>query len=129
MFRLEQNWGMFSPYILKDDGYFVYSGYDPNKHRYIDIKHNTDSVSFKKPDIVVNEYESDRWRKYAENYVFNNNNYMRPYFCKYLIKKWNKEHPKNYINDLTIFFMKEVSLPNYQTKPIEKLAVCNCQDN
>lgn len=125
--RLEQNWGMFSPYILKDDGWFVYSGFN-QKHQYIDIKHNKDSVSFDKPMPVVCEFESDRWRKFQENYTFNNNNYMRPYYCKYLINKWNKEHPDNRISDLTIFFMKETSLPDYETKPTEKIAVCNCQD-
>ena len=125
--RLEQNWGMFSPYILKDDGWFVYSGLNAQL-KYIDIKHHIDSVSFKKPDIGVTEFESDRWRKFQENYTFNNNNYMRPFYCKYLINKWNKEHPDNHISDLTIFFMKETSLPNYQTMPITKTAVCNCLD-
>lgn len=125
--RLEQNWGMFSPSILKDDGWFVYSGFN-EKNKYIDIKNNIDSVAFKKPENGVSEFESDRWRKFQENYTFNNNNYMRPFYCKYLINKWNKEHPDNYITDLTIFFMKESSLPHYKTKPIEKTAVCNCQD-
>jgi hypothetical protein len=125
--RLEQNWGMFSPFILKDDGWFVYSGFDQN-HHYIDIKHNTSSVSFKKPNPVVCEFESDRWRKFQENYTFNNNNYMRPFYCKYLINKWNQDHSDNKISDLTIFFIKETSLPNYQTKALEKIAVCNCQD-
>lgn len=125
--RLEQNWGMFSPSILKDDGWFVYSGFN-NKEKYIDIKNKVDSVSFKKPKYGVNEFESDRWRKFQENYTFNNNNYMRPFYCKYLLNKWNKEHPDNYISDLTIFFMKETTLPDYQTKPIERIAVCNCQD-
>jgi hypothetical protein len=118
---------MFSPYILKDDGWFVYSGLNAQL-KYIDIKHHIDSVSFKKPDIGVTEFESDRWRKFQENYTFNNNNYMRPFYCKYLINKWNKEHPDNHISDLTIFFMKETSLPNYQTMPITKTAVCNCLD-
>lgn len=125
--RLEQNWGMFSPYILKDDGWFVYSGFNKS-NKYIDIKNDINYVSFKKPNPVVNEFESDRWRKFQENYTFKNNNYMRPFYCKYLINKWNREHPDKYITDLTIFFMKETSLPNYQTKPIQKNAVCNCQD-
>ena len=127
-FRLEQNWGMFSPSILKDDGWFVYSGYAKSKGKYIDIKNMIDSVSFAKPIPVVNEFESDRWRKFQENYTFNNNNYMRPFYCKYLISKWNKKHPNDYISDLTIFFMKETSLPDYKTKPLVKIAVCNCQD-
>ena len=127
LLRLEQNWGMFSPYILKDDGWFVYSGFSI-KHEFIDIKHSSKPVSYSKPTPVVTEFESDRWRKFQENYTFNNNNYMRPYYCKYLINKWNKEHPKDHVIDLSIFFMKETSLPNYQTKPIAKLALCNCQD-
>jgi uncharacterized membrane protein YphA (DoxX/SURF4 family) len=127
MLRLEQNWGMFAPTILKDDGWFVYSGYTTNG-KFIDIKHNIDSVSYHKPKHIVTEYESDRWRKYGENYVFNNNNHIRPFYCKYLINKWNKEHPDKHIIDLSIFYMKEYSLPNYGTKPIEKLALCNCQD-
>jgi hypothetical protein len=75
---------------------------------------------------MIKEFESDRWRKYTENYAFNNNNYMRPYYCKYLLKKWNAENPNNKISELTIFFMKEVSLPDYKTKPLEKNVVCNC---
>lgn len=126
--RLEQNWGMFSPFILKDDGWFVYSALSEN-HTYIDIKHQTDSVSFKKPTPMVCEFESDRWRKFQENYTFNNNNYMRPFYCKYLLNKWNNEHPDKRIYDLTIFFMKETSLPDYKTLPITKTAVCNCTEN
>ncbi len=127
MLRLEQSWGMFSPSVLKDDGFFVYGGY-ASSGKYIDIKHNGILLNFAKPGNVVSEYESDRWRKFSENYIFNNNNYMRPYYCKYLIRKWNKEHPEEHIIDLTIFFMKEVSLPDYKTKPLEKAALCNCQD-
>jgi len=126
-FRLEQNWGMFSPTILKDDGWYVYSGL--SKGHYIDIKHERDPVSFEKPKYGVTEFESDRWRKFQENYTFHNNNYMRPFFCQYLLKKWNKEHPDKHIDDLTIFFMKETTLPNYKVKPIEKTAVCNCIAN
>ena len=37
--RLEQNWGMFAPYILKDDGWFVYSALR-NDRKYIDKKKN-----------------------------------------------------------------------------------------
>ena len=127
MLRLEQSWAMFAPYILKDDGWYVYSGLTTSGN-YIDIKHEADSVSFKKPKYIVTEYESDRWRKFGENYVFDKYSYIRPYLCKYLIKKWNMEHSDKHIVDLNIFFMKEVSLSNYGVKPIEKLIICNCQD-
>ncbi|MES2133622.1 MAG: hypothetical protein V4506_14835 [Bacteroidota bacterium] len=125
--RLEQSWGMFSPSVYKDDGFYVYSGYT-STGKYIDIKRHGQPISFNKPANIVSEFESDRWRKFGENYLFNNNNYMRPYFCKYLLRNWNNKHPENHISDLTIFFMKEESLPDYKTKPLEKTALCNCQD-
>lgn len=126
--RLEQNWGMFSPSILKDDGWFVYSAFN-QQHQYIDIKHNTNPVSFQKPETGITEFESDRWRKFHENYTFNNNNYMRPFYCKYLLKKWNKENPDNQISDLAIFFMKETTLPDYKVKPTVKTTLCYCEEN
>ncbi len=126
--RLEQNWGMFSPSVFKDDGYYVFSGYSVSQKKFIDVKHDIDSVSFEKPKYVVCEYESDRWRKYFENYIFTGNNYIRPYFCSYYIKKWNREHPENQLSELIIYYMKEVSLPNYQTEPIKREVLCNCQN-
>lgn len=125
IFRLEQSWGMFAPGILKDDGYYVYAGKTNNEH-WIDIKHNQDSVSYLKPKSVIDDYENDRWRKLAENVASKNLNYMRPYLCSYLLKKWNKKHSEKKVTEVIIYYMKETSLPNYQTKPIEKLALCNC---
>lgn len=125
--RLEQSWGMFSPSVYKDDGFYIYSGYTKTGH-YIDLKRDGQPLSYSKPNSIVSEFESDRWRKFGENYLFNNNNYMRPYFCKYLIRSWNRQHPEDPVTDLSILFMKEESLPNYQTKPLEKNALCNCQD-
>lgn len=126
LLRLEQNWGMFSPAVLKDDGWFVYEGFT-EQHRYINLQ-NGDSVDFRKPAHVVETYESDRWRKFGENYTFNNNNHMRPYFCRYLIREWNRKHPDNQVTEATIFYMQETSLPAYQVKPVQKIAVCNCQN-
>jgi hypothetical protein len=123
--RLEQSWGMFAPGILKEDGYYVYSG-KTMQEEWIDIKHDGEAVSYLKPKSVIAEYENDRWRKLAENVASKNLNYMRPHLCSYLLRKWNKENPAKPIKELIIFYMKETSLPNYQTKPIEKLALCNC---
>lgn len=125
IFRLEQSWGMFAPGILKADGYYVYAG-KTDQEKWIDIKHEGIALSYLKPKSVIAEYENDRWRKLAENVASKNLNYMRPYLCTYLLKKWNKENSDKPVKELIIFYMKESSLPNYQTKPIEKLALCNC---
>lgn len=126
LLRLEQSWGMFSPAVLKDDGWYVYDGYTADG-RHIDLS-NGATVDFSKPANVVTTYESDRWRKFGENYVFNNNNHMRPYFCRYLIRSWNEKHPTERVVEATVFYMQETSLPGYQVKPLTKIAACNCQD-
>lgn len=126
--RLEQNWGMFAPYILKDDGFYIYAGHTVKDYKYIDIARGGKPVSYEKPKSIVSEFESDRWRKLAENYTFNTNNHIRPYLCKYLLRKWNEDHPENKIQDLTIFFMKERTLPNYKTEPLQKNPHCQCYD-
>lgn len=126
LLRLEQSWGMFSPAVLKDDGWYVYDGYTAGG-KHIDLS-SGGAVSFSKPAQVVTTYESDRWRKFGENYVFNNNNHMRPYFCKYLIRTWNEQHPGERVVEATVFYMQETSLPGYQVKPLMKIAACNCQD-
>jgi len=123
--RLEQSWGMFSPSVLKDDGWFVYQGICSNGQQY-ELLTEQEDVSFDKPEHPLRAYESDRWRKFGENYVFNNNNHMRPYFCRYLLREWNPRHPDKALEMLNIVFMKEVSLPGYRISPPEKIITCSC---
>jgi len=94
-----------------------------------DIYNNKPQIVKQKPEAIVDMYKSDRWRKFAENYQRNEYNFMRPYYCRYLIRKWNKEHPDNRIDGLNILFLKEVSLPAYQTKDIVEENVCLCYEN
>jgi hypothetical protein len=123
--KLEQFWGMFSPYIYKDDGWFIYKGYTESGGIW-DIYNDKPELDETKPKDIDKMYPTDRWRKFAENYQRNNYNFMRPYYCRYLIRKWNEQHPANRIKELTIFFLKEESLPNYETKAIERQNVCMC---
>ncbi|MBS1637237.1 MAG: hypothetical protein JST26_15060 [Bacteroidetes bacterium] len=126
--RLEQSWGMFAPAVLKDDGWYIYAGFTDDR-KLIDIGNDKDSIDYTKPERVVAAYESDRWRKFGENYTFNNNNHMRPYFCQYLIREWNRKHPAKHITEANVYYMQETTLPDYKTKPIQKITVCNCREN
>ncbi len=125
--KLEQFWGMFSPNIYKDDGWYVYRGLQPKGDW--DIYNNKAGIDTIKPAKIVKMYESDRWRKFAENYQKRNYNFIKPYYCRYLIRKWNKEHPDNKIDGLYIYFMKEESLPDYRTKPLKQENSCLCYEN
>jgi hypothetical protein len=123
--RLNQYWGMFSPSVLKRDGWFVYHGAD-SLGRQWDLRLNQDYVDYKKPEHVVSLYKSDRWRKLSENMQSDNYTFLRPLYCKYLLYAWNKNHPEKQLATLNLYYMQKESLPNYKTTPVEKKIFCVC---
>lgn len=125
--RLDQYWGMFSPSVLKKDGWFVYYGMD-SLGRQWDVRLNQDYVDFSKPKHVVSMYKSDRWRKLAEN-MQGTGTFLRPLYCKHILKQWNKKHPEKKIVTLNLFFMQKENLPNYKTTPVTKNLYCVCIEN
>ena len=50
--RLDQYWGMFSPTVMKKDGWYVYHGMDSIGRQW-DLRLNQDYVDYKKPEHVV----------------------------------------------------------------------------
>lgn len=128
LFKLEQYWGMFSPHIYKNDGWYIYRGIKANDSIW-DIYNNKAGLDRSKPKNIDKMYPTDRWRKLAENYQKNDFNFMRPYYCRYLIRAWNKKHPENKISGLNIIFLMEESLPDYKTKPIKEQNTCLCYEN
>ncbi|MBL7931800.1 MAG: HTTM domain-containing protein [Bacteroidia bacterium] len=126
--RLNQYWGMFSPGVLKEDGWFVYHGMDSIGRQW-DLRRNEDYVDYSKPQHIVSMYKSDRWRKLAENMQSNNYTFLRPLYCKYILRKWNKEHPKKKLFTLNLYFMQKTNLENYKTTVPEKKLHCVCDEH
>ncbi len=112
--RINQNWGMFSPGVFKDDGWYIFEG-QAGKN-IIDLNRFGSTISYEKPDRVVSLFRNDRWRKFSENYLFISNSWLRPYYTRYLLNEWNSTHPKNKISSLKIVYMKEVTGRNYLHK-------------
>jgi hypothetical protein len=128
MFRFDQYWGMFSPSILKKDGWFVYHGMDSIGRQW-DLYRDNEYVDYKKPNHIVKMYKNDRWRKLAENMQNDNYTFLRPLFCRYIIKKWNLEHPGKKMNMLNLYFIEKENLANYKTSEVTKKLFCVCNDN
>ncbi|MCC6371311.1 MAG: HTTM domain-containing protein [Bacteroidia bacterium] len=127
-FRMDQFWGMFSPTVLKEDGWYVYYGID-SLGRQHDLYRNKDYVDFKKPQRIVSMYKTDRWRKLAELMQTPGCTFLRPLYGKYILHKWNLEHPDKKMVTLNLYFMEKENLPNYQTEEINKVLFCVCNDN
>lgn len=126
--RLNQYWGMFSPNIMKEDGWFVYEGYT-KEGKHWDLKLNKPFITIKKPEHVVKDYKSDRWRKLAENMQRDSYTFLRPLYCKYYLKKWNSSHPENQMQSLDLIFFKEINLANYKTSEPERVQFCLCMNS
>jgi hypothetical protein len=126
--RLNQYWGMFSPGVLKKDGWFVLHGADSIGRQW-DLRKNKDFVDYKKPLHIVSMYKNDRWRKLAENLQNDNCTFLRPLFCNYLLQHWNSVHPEKKMAHLNLYFMEKETLPNYKTTAVIKQLYCTCNDN
>lgn len=123
--RLNQNWGMFSPDVLKKDGWLVYYGNDSIGRQW-DLRLNQDYVDFSKPKHIVSMYKNDRWRKLAEYMQNDHYNFLRPAFCRYTIRQWNVRHPEKNISLLYLYFMEKQNLPGYKTSTVKKCLYCVC---
>jgi hypothetical protein len=83
-------------------------------------------VSYQKPSSVVSMFKNDRWRKYSENFIMSYNDYARGYFCNYYKRIWNETHPEQRIKGLRIYYMSELTKPDYHYSKPEKVMLWQC---
>ncbi len=128
--RLNQFWGMFSPHIMKEDGWLLHEGYT-SEGKLWDLYYDLPYIYSEKPEHLVKNFKSDRWRKLVENMQRIEYTFLRPRYCKYWLKKWNKEHPENQMESLDLIFFMEASDAMYKTKPIDrqKYSFCTIHDD
>ena len=125
LLRIDQHWGMFAPVVFKDDGWYVLEGTTRDGHR-LDLNRGGAPVSYAKPYSVAALFKNDRWRKYSENCLFVNKEWLRPLYCQYLLRTWRADPAHPPLRQLTIIYMKEVSQPNYVVpRPIREV-LCDC---
>jgi hypothetical protein len=131
-FRFDQDWGMFAPSVLKDDGWYIYEAQleskslEENSLKFIDLNRNGKYVDYNKPADIIGLYEDDRWRKFGEIWAYQPDN-VKKELCRYLKNKWNSEHPEKRISTLKILFMKEVTQPEYKISVPERNILCDCE--
>jgi hypothetical protein len=125
--RLDQYWGMFSPNVLSTDGWMVYDGRDSIGRQH-DLRTDSEYVDFKKPDRIVSLYKTDRWRKLAENMQDGRFSFLRPLYCRYILHKWNVEHPDKKMRLMNLYFMQKENLADYQTTVPEKILYSVCDE-
>ena len=114
--RLDQYWNMFSPFPLKEDGWYIIEGTLENDSK-IDLM-TGNSVSYTKPEHVASIYSHERWRKYLMNLWDRGFAHHRTYYLQYVCYDWNKDDEIR-LEHVKMTFMLEMSLPNYEESEIK----------
>lgn len=121
LLRLDQKWAMFSPYPLKDDGWYVIPAVLTDGS-IVDLWTHGEPVTWSKPDDVAAHYRDQRWRKYLLNIWQRGYADHRSWFAKYLARDWNQSHGENkQILRLVMYYMREDTLPDYKTEPVKRV--------
>jgi hypothetical protein len=89
--QLRQNWGMFAPFPSTADGWYDMEGITISGAR-VDLWRGEGEPNDEKPADVGRTYRNTAWRKYLVNIWYDKYTGHRPYFGRYLCRKWNEEH-------------------------------------
>jgi hypothetical protein len=109
--RTDQMWGMFSPYPMMDDGWYVIPAHTMDGTEF-DAYSNVSPVDYNKPAFVAGLYKNERWRKYLMNLWSTPNQPQRSYYAQYLCRNWNRWHKGTQeLYDLKIVYMREDTPP------------------
>lgn len=123
--RFEQCWNMFSPEVMKDDGWYITEGITSDSGK-IDVTRQGEITDYSKPNVVLDHIDNDRWRKFGESYMQPVNEGIRIHYCNYLLRRWNREHPDKKVKRLNIVYMKETTEPDYKRVIPVRDVLCSC---
>jgi hypothetical protein len=121
LFRLDQHWGMFAPFPLVNDGWWVIVGQQQNG-RTVDVIRNTDRIDWDKPDNLGTSFKNYRWRQYYTALALSNYARYRGDYAMYLSRTWNQCHKsEQQLKSISMFFVVEETLPDGEAKPFSTL--------
>jgi predicted DCC family thiol-disulfide oxidoreductase YuxK len=123
--RLDQEFNMFAPTPLIEDGWYVMPGKLRNGTM-VDVFSGASPVSYEKPQWVAYTYKDQRWQKYLMNLWSSNLSEFRLGYGKYLCRTWNKKHLNTNEELLSfdiIFMLERTPEPGKPQTPIEPTTI------
>lgn len=136
--RLDQNWNMFAPFPIREDGWYIVDGrlkdgtsVDVLQHQLAALNaghsriNSVDAigVSYDKPaNIAYDAYPNARWRKFLLSLSSAKKKNLRSAYAKYLCRLWNRgDLPEGRkLNNFDIYFMEEYTQPPGQEPELRK---------
>ncbi len=117
--RLDQQFNMFAPTPLIEDGWYVMPGKLRNGGT-IDVFSGHSPVSYEKPQWIAYTYKDQRWQKYMMNLWSSDLADFRQGYGRYICRTWNADH-RNTNEELLSFdiiFMLERTPPPGDRTPV-----------
>lgn len=123
VFAINQSWAMFSPYPLRDDGWYIARATLEDGEE-VDVLRGGQSVNWDKPEWVSATYPSEHWRKYLMNLIVGGLEHNRRLYAQFLCREWNACHPEGKrIRRIDILYMVEHTMPD-RVLPPRPLLLC-----
>ena len=130
LLRLDQQWNMFAPFPMKDDGWYIIAArmhdgsiidlFNKN-HPVLQDKFTFAKSTADKPAYVSAMYRGERWRKYMMNISIEGYSGYRRYYARYLCHAWNTSHfYSRRIDEVELIFMLERTEPDYRLSAVER---------
>lgn len=113
-FRVDQYWGMFAPYPVKESGWYVIPAILLDGEE-VDLYRDGAPLDWKAPPLISATYANVRWKKYLMNLPFGAKNEInKSLYANYLRRQWNGRHveDKQILTLEIVFMMKIISLKN-----------------
>jgi hypothetical protein len=116
--QLNQQWNMFAPSPLTDDGYFVIDG-ELESGRLVNPL-TQGAVDFSKPNNFAKTYPNTIWRKYLLTLYMVDGIAHRLHFARFLCRRWNSENQGAMsLKRFKIYYMRIQNPPPGESRPVD----------
>lgn len=116
--RIDQNWALFAPRPLTDDGWLILEAETAEGAR-LDLLRSGRALTHDKPPLIAAEFRDTKWQKLEMNLWLARYEKARAAFSQALVRRWNGSRPPpQRVRAWTLVFMLEQTLPaGYAVRP------------
>lgn len=119
---LMQNWTLFAPHPILEDGWFVVEGRRSDGST-VDLVTGQSPANFSKPPLVSATFPNQRWRRHFQNLCMRYNPVHVPLYLRWAGQRWNRLHADaEKVTSIRLVYMRELTeLPGIplQATPVE----------
>jgi hypothetical protein len=124
--RLDQSWGMFAPYPVKDDGWIIIAGELQNKEEIDLIRFKRGPVSYTKPDDFSEIFPNQRWQKFLTNLRYKDHTQSLLQYGRWICRTYNSKRANGEkLDTFQIIYMEEFSEAVGKVRDLKKRVLWN----